>query len=148
MNETLARLTQHSIWANARLVDFLIEKNVADEQILKLASHIALGERAWFQRIDGEPVNPDIFEVMNFEDLRELFQKHAGIYERLVKGDLSRVISYTRFTGESHQSPISDILLHLATHGAHHRGQIAMLLSRAGTKLPNLDFINFTRCVS
>jgi uncharacterized damage-inducible protein DinB len=49
----------------------------------------------------------------------------------------------TRFTGEKYRSPISDILVHLSHHGAHHRGQMAMHISAEGVTPINTDFIQF-----
>jgi hypothetical protein len=58
-------------------------------------------------------------------------------------GNLERVIAYKRFTGEEYQSPVADILLHLALHGAHHRGQMATYVSSKGAKPFNTDFVQF-----
>jgi uncharacterized damage-inducible protein DinB len=45
--------------------------------------------------------------------------------------------------GEQYQSPISDILLHLTLHGAHHRGQMATYASDAGKSPINTDYVQY-----
>ena len=67
--------------------------------------------------------------------------RHAALYRELLVGNLDRVISYKRFTDEVYQSPVSDILLHLTLHGAHHRGQMATCVSKQGKPPINTDFI-------
>ena len=145
MDESLAKLVRHSNWANAQLVDFLLIEKIDDPVVLKLICHIGHGESAWFQRIYAQPVNPDIFRIVPLEELRALFVEHEQFYDEQLRGDLSRELDYVRFNGDACRSSVEEILLHLATHGFHHRGQIATLLSKRGTKMPNLDFISFSR---
>ena len=91
------------------------------------------------------PSIPTFFRVIPLAELRALFDEHARFYDEQLRGDLGRVIAYRRFNGDEFQSSIEDIFLHLCTHGFHHRGQIASILSKLGTKLPPLDFITFCR---
>jgi uncharacterized damage-inducible protein DinB len=43
------------------------------------------------------------------------------------------------------QTPIKDLLMHVALHGSYHRGQIAQALRLAGGEPVNTDFITFVR---
>ena len=63
--------------------------------------------------------------------------------QRMLTENLTRVVDYTRFTGEKYRSPISDVLVHLSHHGAHHRGQMATHISAQGITPINTDFIQF-----
>jgi uncharacterized damage-inducible protein DinB len=81
--------------------------------------------------------------VLTFEQMRERLAQHCDVYESLLRSDLSRVVDYTRFTGEKYRSPISDILVHLSHHGAHHRAQMATHISAQGVTPINTDFIQF-----
>ena len=139
----LERLVRHSIWANESWIAFIAEKLAADEYLLKRMSHILLGEQAWFQRIRGEVPDRQIWRTFDVDALKVLQKHHRSIYEELLLGELDRVIDYQRFTGEKYQSPVSDILLHLSLHGAHHRGQMATHASSAGVSPINTDFIQF-----
>ena len=106
--------------------------NGADQYTVARVSHILLGEQAWFQRIAGETLDRDIWRAMSIAQLREMHQTHERTYERLLGSDLDRIVSYQRFTGEKYQSSVSDIVLHLVTHGAHHRGQVAAHVAANG----------------
>ena len=145
MNDALEKLVRHANWANLTLVDFLIAAKIDDPAILKLVCHIGHGETAWFQRIYAQPVNPDVFRIVPLAELRALFAELETLYAEQLRSDLSRVLAYKRFNGDEHASSVGDILMHVCTHGFHHRGQIASLLSKLGKKMPNLDFINFCR---
>jgi uncharacterized damage-inducible protein DinB len=138
----LHKTITHCLWANTRWIEFIAASN-ADDYVVKRISHILLGEQAWFQRIAGEAPDRDIWRAMIVEQLRAMQTKHEAVYESLLSGDLDRVISYQRVTGEKYQSSVSDILLHLVTHGAHHRGQVAAHIATTGARPPNTDFVQF-----
>ena len=106
-------------------------------------AHILLGERARFQRLAGEEPDRDIGRLLTAAELHDMHAQHRTIYEDLLPGDLQRVIAYRRFTGEEYQSPVVDVLLHLALHGGHHRGQMATHVSTKGPKPINTDFVQF-----
>lgn len=145
MNTTLRKLVGQCVWANRQLFDYLVAEKIENPAIWRLACHIANGETAWFQRIRGEAVNPEIFRIYAADELGRILSDHQSFYEALLSSDLSRIIAYRRFNGDEYQSSVEDILLHLCTHGFHHRAQIASMLSKDGKKPPNLDFINFCR---
>lgn len=142
----LTTVVRYGIWANATWIRFIGEHCPTDEELLRLTSHVLLGERAWFRRIAGEEPEREIWRVMTVPNLLEMHEAHRAIYLALLEGDLARVIAYTRFTGEEYRSPVSDILLHLSLHGAHHRGQMATAASARGLTPVKADFIQY--CVT
>jgi len=137
------RLTEYSCWANAAWIDFIEKVGPADEFLVTRMTHILLGEEAWFQRIAGAAVDPTLWSVVRFDEMRERLARHRDTYESLLRTDLSRVVDYVRFTGEKYRSPVADVLVHLSHHGAHHRGQMATHISARGMKPINTDFIQF-----
>lgn len=139
----IKRLTDYSCWANDAWITFIEKVGPADEFLLKRMSHILLGEDAWFRRMAGVSVDPDVWTMLTFDQMREYLAQHCDVYESLLRSDLSRVVDYTRFTGEQYRSPISDILVHLSHHGAHHRAQMATHISAQGVTPINTDYIQF-----
>jgi len=139
----LNKLIGHTLWANEEWITFIDASFPADEYLLTRMSHILLGEQAWFQRILGEEPDRKIWQTLTIPQLRELHAKHKRIYGELRAGNIARVIPFKRFTGEAYQSPISDILLHLTLHGAHHRGQMATYVSKQGKPPINTDYIQY-----
>ena len=139
----LEKQIAHSNWANRTWIRFLADVRSDDEFLLGRISHILLGERAWFQRIDGETPDRDIWRRLPAPDLIDMQSRHEEIFARILAGDLTRVVPYTRFTGEQYQSSVADLLSHLALHGMHHRGQMSVRASQAGITPPNVDFVQF-----
>jgi uncharacterized damage-inducible protein DinB len=137
------RLTEYSCWANEAWINFIENAGPGDEFLVKRMSHILLGEDAWFRRISGGTVDPNVWNVLTFDQMREWLAQHRDVYDSLLRSDLSRIVQYVRFTGERYRSPISDILVHLSHHGAHHRGQMATHISGNGVTPVNTDFIQF-----
>ena len=138
----LSRVVQHCVWANESWIGFLDERASYPYAITRM-SHILLGERAWFQRIAGAEPDRQVWQALTVEELRALQRRHEATYHDLLEGGLERVVPFTRFTGEQYQLPVADILVHLATHGAHHRGQIAAYVSSVGLRPVNTDFVQF-----
>jgi len=58
---------------------------------------------------------------------------------------LSSTISYKNTKGEGWTSVIEDVLLHVTTHSAYHRGQIALNLRAAGLQPAYTDYIHGVR---
>lgn len=58
---------------------------------------------------------------------------------------LDEAIDYVNSRGEPWSSRAEDILLHVVTHSAYHRGQIATLLGAAGLAPASTDFIHAIR---
>jgi uncharacterized damage-inducible protein DinB len=141
--DCIKRLTEYSCWANEAWINFIERVGPADEFLVKRMSHILLGEDAWFGRMAGVGADPNVWSVLTFAQMRERLAQHCDVYDSLLRSDLSRVVDYTRFTGEKYRSPISDILVHLSHHGAHHRAQMATHISAQGVTPINTDFIQF-----
>jgi uncharacterized damage-inducible protein DinB len=139
----LSKLLRHSSWANGIWIDFVYGLEPPHEFELKVMSHIILGERAWLQRIAGHQPNPEIWRILPDAELRQLHAEQRDTCDRLLGEDLDRRVEYRRFTGEAYESPIADILAHVATHAAHHRGQLARHVSTRGFTPPNTDFIQY-----
>ena len=139
----LIKLTNYSVWANELWIGFVESNFPNDEYLLKRMGHILLGEQAWFQRISGEDPDRNIWKMMIIPELRALHRAHQETYRTLVSGNPEQTLAYKRFTGEEYRSSVADILLHLATHGVHHRGQMATYVSSKGVAPINTDFVQF-----
>jgi len=135
----------YTIWANTEWLHFLTDNAVHDSNLLSRMSHILLSEMVWFQRIEGVAPDKDIWQLLTLPQMEELNSRHKPLYRRLLEEDAERMISYKRLSGEEHQTAVSDILMHLMVHGAHHRGQMATLASKTGLKTINTDYITYCR---
>jgi uncharacterized damage-inducible protein DinB len=102
-----------------------------------------IGERVWFERIEGQQRTTTMFPLMSKDELIRGFTDNADTFRQLIGPHLEDVIHFRRGTGEEYHARVVDIIHHLLTHGYHHRGQLAAHYARSGIKYPNTDHIHF-----
>ena len=139
----LLKLIEHSLWANYQWVEFVYSQQNPEARPPELLAHNMVGERVWFERIEGQETITAFFPMMEKEDLIRGFAQNAEISRRLIATQLEDDIQFRRSTGEEYHARVVDIIHHLVTHGYHHRGQLAAHYARTGIKYPNTDHINF-----
>ena len=61
------------------------------------------------------------------------------------EADLAEPVSYQNSKGETWSSRKDDILMHLITHSAYHRGQVAATVRATGSTPAYTDFIHSIR---
>lgn len=139
----LQRLVAHCIWANQRWIEHVDSACPSDVRAVTLVSHVLLGEQAWFDRLDGKEPDRSLWRPLPIDEQREMLRAHELTYRRLLVADLSTRLEYVRFSGDRYSSSIGDIVRHLVTHGAHHRGQLAAHVSSNGVPVINTDFLGY-----
>src|SRR3954470_16821876 len=151
---------QYHRWANQRIIE--AARPLSAEQLHKdhgtsfksifgALVHIFQADSAWFGRIHGNPDSqtatyppkPDLagFTTDWFALLDRAVEWSAGLNE----AEWNKIISYKDSKGNSHQTPLLPIVMHVVNHGSYHRGQVSSLLRQTGTAPPNTDLINFYR---
>jgi uncharacterized damage-inducible protein DinB len=155
MKETLQRLINHMQWADqqvlARCRDAHAEVEVAHlTEAVRLYAHVLGTERVWYLRLQKEDWHVQkVWPTLALESCAVLASENASAYAKyldaLKENDLANPISYVNSRGDPFTNTAGDILLHVALHGAHHRGQIATTLRRVGIEPPELDYIVFAR---
>lgn len=119
----------------------------ADKSVLGTLVHVFAADRIWYARVTGAPITKFIDE--SDYQLTVLQTEWPGLHqwwtEYLDTADLSAIISYKDMKGNSHQSPLWQILLHVINHGTHHRGMVAAMIRSMGHAPPALDEIAYFR---
>ena len=139
----LLRLVAQSEWANLEWVEFVYSQPDPEVRPRELLAHIMDGERVWFERIGDQPRASTTVALFSRDELVRGYAENTATYRRLIREQLPRVVHFRRQSGEEYQATVQDILMHLFTHGYHHRGQLAAHYARKGVKYPNTDHINF-----
>jgi uncharacterized damage-inducible protein DinB len=148
MIDQMRRLFVYDDWANREVLAAIRGAGCAGRP-LKLMSHILSAERLWYERMKGLgqtfPVWPDF-------GLQQCEEQAAGLhllYEEFLspanEAERSLPVSYKNTRGESFTSAKEDVLLHVITHSAYHRGQIAADMRAAGVDPAYTDFIHAVR---
>lgn len=143
--DSLRQLIDYTCWGNRLWLDFVHANAPKDEYLTRTISHIYCAERIWFQRIHNETLDTDVFATLPKAELEAIARHTEARYAQALTADLSHVLQYRRLNGEPMESTLLDILHHLITHGAHHRGQMARHVSQAGITPPESSYIGFSR---
>jgi uncharacterized damage-inducible protein DinB len=136
-------------WANRRVLDALETSSGSDPQARPYFAHVLGAEDVWISRIEGVAPHVAVWPTLSLEQCRELtisnISRFRRLLDRMSDADLDRLIDYVNSAGAAFTSTLDDILIHVATHGAYHRGQISLMMRRGGGIPAPTDFIAFVR---
>lgn len=112
-------------------------------------AHMLAAEIIWLARWQGETPRalPPAEAVPTLADIRrewtrveaELRAFLAGCDERRLQLDFT----YTNTRGETLTVPFGPLLLHVANHGTHHRGELVGMLALLGAPHPEDDLLRY-----
>ncbi len=147
MPTNLPQLFAHLVWADSQT--FASLSTAPSDRALKLFTHILASENVWLSRIVGEPQRFSPWPTFTIEECRTLADENHRRFAELVASvddaELARPVNYVTSAGVAGTSTVTDILLHVALHGAYHRGQIAATIREAGGTPASTDYIAFVR---
>jgi uncharacterized damage-inducible protein DinB len=125
---------------NAVLAEHL-ERLPADEQVLirRLLDHIQAVDEIFRHNLEVRPhgyAAPRSLELPTFDVLASQARTTADWYadyaDELMPEQVDEAIAFTFSSGEPARMTRGEMLLHVATHAAGHRGQVALLLQKNG----------------
>jgi uncharacterized damage-inducible protein DinB len=155
--QDVRRLYEYSYWANEQLLQ---ASRTLDGEAFKGASEISYRgirgtlvhtldvERSWRRRIQGEPR-----ETWDVELSEDQFPSVPAL-EAAWRADQAQMLDWlggldqgaidaTVDLGPKDRFPLSTFLLHILTHSAQQRRDVALLLERAGHPPPEIEFLNY-----
>jgi len=145
----LHRLFAYDDWANREVLAALRNAPNPPARSLKLIAHILSAEGLWLARINQEkpslPVWPELALAQCEAEGDALRASWRSCLEECREAGLSHQIRYVNSKGETWSSQVDDVLLHVITHSAYHRGQIASDMRAAGLTPAYTDFIHAIR---
>ena len=142
---------QHLHWANQQILEPLKTiESVESHNARRLFSHILCAEQVWLSRIQGRDSSQyPIWAEFEIEECERLVNRNEKGFSELLSSlknsDLDHSIIYKNSKEQEFQTPLIDILTHVALHGQHHRGQINLQLRADGFEPAAIDFITFVR---
>ncbi|MBI1751510.1 MAG: DinB family protein [Acidobacteria bacterium] len=150
MDSNLTRLYDHLAWADQAMLAALDEAGDPNEEARALLAHIVSAEHIWLCRIQSRPLGrTTAWSHLSLSECRALSAEVVSGYRTLIQSTpesaLNASITYRSLQGAEFQTPLREILLHVAIHGAYHRGQMAAVLRRSGLEPASTDFILFSR---
>jgi uncharacterized damage-inducible protein DinB len=159
LRDHFQRLIEHDARANRQVLQSLrgaqraLERDGAAAgapaftRAVEVFAHILAARRIWLSRIDAATVPPpEVFPAgWSLEqcghECGELDGAWSAFLRAMPAAALADEVRYTSTEGQPWRSRIDDILTHVATHGAYHRGQIARLVAEAGGEPAETDYI-------
>ena len=137
-------------WADERALGALRAAVPApDPAALELYAHILGAEHVWLARLEGRLPSVAVWPTLTLDECERLGREtHAGYdayLASLAPDDLTRGTTYRNSAGVEFTTPAEDILLHVALHGAYHRGQVARAVRLSGATPAPTDYIAFVR---
>jgi len=160
MKELLTEYASYNVWANQQLIDTINgltqqqihqEINSSFPGIFKTVLHLLDAENIWWQRLKLEEhiQQPSDSFTGDFAALQKKLLHQSALFEEWVnhanEHQLQHVFAYQR-NKKQYKEQVGQVLLHLFTHNAYHRGQLVTMLRQLGvTKIPSTDFIWYLR---
>jgi uncharacterized damage-inducible protein DinB len=145
----LRRLLAWDGWANREAIASLRAAAAPPARALRFMSHVAAAERLWLGRLRQDATPVVVWPDQTLGECAVEVEAVARAWPALLDGpppaDLERPIAYRNSKGEPWTSTVGDILTHVVTHSAHHRGQVASELRAAGFVPAYTDFIHAVR---
>jgi uncharacterized damage-inducible protein DinB len=136
-----AELFLYDGWANEQALASLSLAGGTPAHALKIMAHIPAAQLIWMHRICEEPQTCPVWPEWSLSEVAGALEDLAGRWPRMLAGDLNGTVKYGNSQGEKFESRVEDVLQQLITHGAYHRGQIALLLRQGGFEPARTDYI-------
>jgi uncharacterized damage-inducible protein DinB len=142
-------LLAHLAWADETVIQGLRTSPGSDPHALEQLAHVLGAEHVWLARLRAEPVSVAVWPSLTLDQAQSLARENRRGFEALLaeldEPALARDVPYVNSAGRAFRSRVVDILVHVAMHGAYHRGMISILTRRSnGTPAPT-DYIAFIR---
>jgi uncharacterized damage-inducible protein DinB len=152
----LERLYDYGYWANRSI--FQVVSQLTPQQFTQTVAgsygsirntlvHVLSAEWGWLDRCGGHKRGPAL-KPEDYPTLESLIaawsmvEAHVREFlSRLKDDDLARTVEFTNPRGEKRTGVAGALLQHGATHGVHHRGQVALLLRSLGHTPGNFDML-------
>ena len=152
LRDYIAGILRWTAWANARVLDAATRNPESSTDALPIFSHIMAAEHIWLFRIDDAQPLLEVWPTLTWHECGQWLDENRGAFTALEtsvsKTDLNRIVRFTNSMRVSGAMRTIDILTHVGTHGAYHRGQIAKIIGRSGGQVPLTDYFVYVRKIS
>lgn len=152
MHDLLVTLLDHLVWADARTRDALRAlpgDAPGAGEARTLYAHLAAAEHVWLARLQGRTPTHPVWPALALDAAAALAaESAAGLRAHvaaLAPTALDGAIHYRTSAGQAFASTVRDVIVHVALHGSHHRGQIARLVRAGGGAPAATDYILWAR---
>ena len=138
----LARQVKFDYWANLESLH-AIERAKIDSPASKIVSHIAAVSELWLARLEKSSPSLKIWPELSTKAIEEIFRDQRRRWLVICETNSAEMpVQYISSAKGECVNNLGEVIQEVALHGAHHRGQIALLLRSHGADPPaSTDFI-------
>jgi uncharacterized damage-inducible protein DinB len=155
-----ARLFEYTVWANHKLMRVAATLSVDDYKRDLKSSHGGVrgtlvhtmgAEWIWLERWKG--LSPTrLFDEGEFPDIVALsdrwsvIEQHRASWLESLRPDAMELgLRYRNLQGQEFETPLWQMVQHVANHSTYHRGQVVTMLRQLGAKAVSTDLIAWDR---
>jgi uncharacterized damage-inducible protein DinB len=148
----------YTYWANRRY--FTVAESLTEEQLHRLQGHswgdvhatlvhMMSSEWVWLQRWHGTSPKAHLdkadYHTLAILKARwgEVEAEMRAFIEAQSDASLQSAITYSNFRGETFHVPQWEMLVHVANHETHHRGELAAMYALMGVDHPEEEMIQY-----
>lgn len=147
-------------WANEVLFTSLDHMDEASRQspqglffesIHRTLGHMLVDSRNWTDRLKHEnaSLSYDAMPQHDWKELKNMLRHDVRNLQRWMAAQpesfFEERLTYTGSNSQLRANWVRDILTHMMTHMAHHRGQISAVATRLGAPVPEMDYLFYKR---
>jgi uncharacterized damage-inducible protein DinB len=143
-------LFNYNDWANLESLDSLEKMENPNEKAIGIFSHLIIAQILWLSRVKKDTFQFKTFwEILPPKDARIISKDSSRAWLEFIRNksenDFEISYSYKNSKGESFDSKLKDIIIHVINHSTYHRGQIAVLVRESGGIPAMTDYIHYSR---
>lgn len=151
MKDYLLKLFNYNHWSNEALLETVEKNKINDEYVLKMLSHTMYIQRKRYNQLVGANyVEIDLWDTHTVEILKTHNDALTELYIKLISkmslSNLNEKIETKAINGEVFYMSITDILIHVANHSSHHRGQVSLRIKELGHVPPEYSYLYYCKC--
>lgn len=152
----LLQLFTYNQWANTRVLDASSALSVEDltrnqghswGSVHGVLVHMMAAEWIWLRRLQGQSpkslLSPDEFPTI--ESVRTRWSTISGNLFAFIREQTGRSlvqeVNYRSTEGRGYTLAVWQVLVHVANHGTHHRGELAAMFALMGVPHEEEDWV-------
>ena len=158
--EDLSRLLRYTVWANHRAMrvaatlgvdDFKRDLGGSHGGVRGTLAHMMWAELVWLERLKGLPTpartdESEFSDVVALRDRWTVLEQHREAWlEAVLDSAVADTIRYKTTEGVAYESPLWQLVQHMANHSTYHRGQLTSFYRQLGARPVSTDMITWDR---
>jgi uncharacterized damage-inducible protein DinB len=147
--EYFLKMFNYDHWANHEFLTALRTASPVPPKALRFVAHTLAAQKLWLERLQRVPQSVAVWPTSTVGDCSALADEMLSSWRKylseLSPADFENKIDYRNSKGEPFSSRVEDIITHVLTHSAYHRGQAALEMRAAGLQPAYTDFIHGVR---